>query len=117
MLMMDEFEIKKLLFTLQHQTMTEMAKKIKIGDFVNDFGFICYVAYIDHNYEPARVILVDLKGEMLMQDINSLELMSDDQLSDADLIRMKEWSERVTKRYKDIIDQSVPIKETQNPKI
>lgn len=91
--------------------MTEMAKQIKIGDFVNDYGYICYVAYIDTNFKPARVVLVNLKGEMLMQEINSLELMSENQLTAFDIARLKKQAIFIVKRYKNIIDPAITEKE------
>jgi len=97
--------------------MTEMAKQIKVGDFVNDYGYICYVAYIDINYTPARVVLVNLKGEMLMQDINSLELMAENQLNFIDTERLKDLADMAIKRYRNINDPNVPEKEPSNQKI
>lgn len=91
--------------------MTEMAKQIKVGDFVNDYGYICYVAYIDTNFKPARVVLVNLKGEMLMQEINSLELMSENQLTTFDIARLKKQAVFIVKRYKNIIDPAITEKE------
>lgn len=97
--------------------MTEMAKQIKVGDFVNDYGYVCYVVLIDVNYTPARVVLVNLKGEMLMQDINSLELMAENQLNFIDTERLKDWADRAIKRYRNINDPNVPEKEPSNQKI
>lgn len=97
--------------------MTEMAKQIKVGDFVNDYGYVCYVVLIDVNYTPARVVLVNLKGEMLMQDINSLELMAENQLNFIDTERLKDWADRAIKRYRNINGPNVPEKERSNQKI
>ena len=97
--------------------MTEMAKQIKVGDFVNDYGYICYVAYIDTNFKPARVVLVNLKGEMLMQEINSLELMSENQLTTFDIARLKKQAVFIVKRYKNIIDPTITEKEPLKPQI
>lgn len=91
-----------------------MGTQIKSGNFVSDFGKFCFVAMVDASFNPNRVVLVDLKGNVSLQDINSLQIMDDDQLDEDDLKTMKEWAERAKKSYIDM--QNPQIDETKDRK-
>ena len=84
---------------------------IKSGDFVSDFGKFCYVAMIDISYNPYRVVLVDLKNKVSLQDINSLQLLEEDQLDEEDLKIMKSWAERAKQSYLDMQNPNVKAKD------
>ena len=88
-----------------------MAETIKVGDFVSDFGQLCYVAYIDTKYKSPRAVLVDLRGKTSLQDSKSLVLMNDNQLDEEDIKTMKEWAEKAKKSY---IDMENPNKKPQH---
>jgi hypothetical protein len=84
---------------------------IKAGDFVSDFGKFCYVAMVDSSYNPNRVVLVDLKNKVSLQDINSLQLLEEDQLDNEDLEIMKSWAEKAKQSY---IDMQNPNKKSKD---
>lgn len=84
-----------------------MNEQLKVGDYVSDFGQLCYIAYIDYNYKTPRAILVDLKGQIALQDINSLILMNDNQLDEEDTETIKQWAEKAKLSY---INMENPIK-------
>ena len=88
-----------------------MAETIKTGDFVSDFGQLCYVAHIDNSYKSPRAVLVDLRGKTSLQDIKSLELMNDNQLDEEDIETMKEWAEKAKHSY---LDMENPNKKAQH---
>ena len=84
---------------------------IKAGDFVSDFGKFCYVAMIDVSYNPYRVVLVDLQNRVSLQDINSLQLLEEDQLDKEDLETMKSWAERAKQSYLNMQNHNVKAKD------
>jgi hypothetical protein len=88
-----------------------MAETIKTGDFVSDFGQLCYVAHIDTKYKSPRAVLVDLRGKTSLQDVTSLVLMNDNQLDDDDIKTMREWAERAKHSY---LDMENPNKKPQH---